>query len=45
MRHNFRYTTLACYIAYLTQALVINFTPLLYVTFQTEMGLTLSQNK
>ena len=43
MRHNFRYTTLACYIAYLTQALVINFTPLLYVTFQTEMGLTLSQ--
>jgi fucose permease len=43
MRHNFKYTVLACYIAYLTQALVINFTPLLYVTFQTEMGLTLSQ--
>ena len=43
MRHNFKYTVLACYIAYLTQAMVINFTPLLYVTFQTELGLTLSQ--
>lgn len=43
MRHNFKYTVLACYIAYLTQALVINFTPLLYVTFQTEMGLSLSR--
>ena len=43
MRHNFKYTIFACYIAYLTQALVINFTPLLYVTFQTELGLTLSQ--
>ena len=43
MRHNFKHTVLACYIAYLTQALVINFTPLLYVTFQTELGLSLSQ--
>ena len=43
MRHNFKFTIFACYIAYLTQALVINFTPLLYVTFQTELGLTLSQ--
>ena len=43
MQHNFKYTVLACYIAYLTQALVINFTPLLYVTFQTELGLSLSQ--
>lgn len=43
MRHNFKYTVLACYIAYLTQALVINFTPLLYVAFQTELGLSLSQ--
>lgn len=43
MRHNFKCTVFACYIAYLTQALVINFTPLLYVTFQTDLGLTLSQ--
>ena len=43
MRHHYKYTVLACYIAYLTQALVINFTPLLYVTFQTELGLSLSQ--
>ncbi|MBQ7322802.1 MAG: MFS transporter [Clostridia bacterium] len=43
MRTNFKYTVVACYIAYLTQALVINFTPLLYVTFQTDLGLTLSQ--
>ncbi len=43
MRRNFKFTVIACYIAYLTQALVINFTPLLYITFQNELGLTLSQ--
>lgn len=43
MRRNFKYTVIACYIAYLTQALVINFTPLLYITFQNDLGLTLSQ--
>ena len=43
MRRNFKYTVCACYIAYLTQALVINFTPLLYITFQNELGLSLSQ--
>ncbi|MBO7175999.1 MAG: MFS transporter [Clostridia bacterium] len=43
MRRNYKFTVYACYIAYLTQALVINYTPLLYVTFQQELGLTLSQ--
>ena len=38
-----RHTLLACYGGYLTQALVINFPPLLFLTFQRELGLTLSQ--
>ncbi len=37
------HTLLACYVGYLTQALVINYPPLLFVTFQRELGLSLSQ--
>lgn len=40
---SYRHTLLACYGGYLTQALVINFPPLLFVTFQREFGLSLSQ--
>ena len=40
---NHRHTLLACYGGYLTQALVINFPPLLFLTFQREFGLSLSQ--
>lgn len=43
MRHSYKYTMLACYIGYLTQAIMINYIPLLYVTFQTSLGLSLSQ--
>ena len=38
-----RHTLLACYGGYLTQALVINFPPLLFLTFSRELGLSLSQ--
>ena len=41
-RLTYRHTLIACYIGYLTQALVINFPPLLFLTFQREYGLTLS---
>lgn len=41
-RLTYRHTLLACYIGYLTQALVINFPPLLFLTFQRDFGLTLS---
>lgn len=43
MFKTFQATRKACYIGYLTQAIVINYIPLLYVTFQTSLGLTLSQ--
>jgi len=37
------HTKLASYVGYLTQAITINFAPLLFVTFQREYGLTLAQ--
>lgn len=40
---NYHHTVLACYIGYLTQALVINFSPLLFVTFMRQYTLSLSQ--
>ncbi len=42
-RLNYKHTIAACYIGYLTQALVINFSPLLFVTFQDIYGLSLTQ--
>lgn len=36
-----KHTLFASYIAYMVQAIVINFVPLLFVTFQREYGLTL----
>lgn len=42
MSLTFRSTQRACYLGYFTQALIINFTPLLYVTFVTDYGLTFS---
>lgn len=38
-----RHTILACYVGYITQAIVNNFAPLLFVTFQDRFDLTLSQ--
>lgn len=40
---NYKHTILACYIGYVVQALVINYAPLLYVTFQSEFGVSLSK--
>ena len=40
---SYRKTILACFIAYIVQAIVNNFAPLLFVTFGTQYGLSLSQ--
>lgn len=34
IRHNYNHTLLACYIGFITQAIINNFTPLLFLTFQ-----------
>ncbi|MBA2133544.1 MFS transporter [Capillibacterium thermochitinicola] len=34
IRHNYTHTLLACYIGFITQAIINNFTPLLFLTFQ-----------
>lgn len=40
---NYKPTILACFIGYIVQAITINFSPLLYVTFQNRYALSLSQ--
>ncbi len=42
-RTNFRHTLLACYLGYVTQAIANNFAPLLFLTFQSEFSIPLSQ--
>ncbi|HIU46249.1 MAG TPA: MFS transporter [Candidatus Fimadaptatus faecigallinarum] len=41
IRQNYNHTLYACYTGYITQAIVNNFAPLLFLTFQGEFGLTL----
>ncbi len=43
MLKSFRFTRRACYLGYITQAITINFLPLLFLTFESEFGVTLSQ--
>ena len=43
IKSNYEYTIYACYIGYITQAIVNNFAPLLFLTFVSEMRLSLSQ--
>lgn len=40
---NFRLTTAACYLGYVTQAISINLLPLFYVTFQNEFKVSLEK--
>ena len=40
---NYNHTIYASYVGYITQAIVNNFAPLLFVTFQESFGLTLNQ--
>lgn len=43
LKNNYSHTLRACYIAYITQSIAVNFAPLLFVTFQNIYGITLSQ--
>ncbi len=43
IRENYNHTLNACYLGYITQAIVNNFIPLLFVTFQSSYGIPLSQ--
>ena len=42
MKPTFKHTLIACYIGYITQAIVNNLAPLLFVTFQNEFNLSLT---
>lgn len=42
MKLTYRHTLIACYIGYITQAIVNNLAPLLFVTFQNEFKLSLT---
>ena len=43
MKLNYNHTVYACYIGYITQALINNFVPLLFLTFKNAYGIPLSQ--
>lgn len=43
MKNNYKSTLCASFLGYITQAIMLNFPPLLYIFFQTNLGLTLSQ--
>ena len=43
MKNNYKMTMYACFIGYIVQALVNSFVPLLFVTFQTEYHIPLTQ--
>ena len=42
-RFTYKHTLYACYIGYITQAIINNLTPLLFVTFQNRFDVSLSQ--
>ena len=43
IRQNYKHTLNACYIGYITQAIVNNFAPLLFLTFQRSFGISLAK--
>ena len=43
MKPNYRKTMYACFIGYIVQAIVNNFAPLLFVTFQKSYSVPLSK--
>ncbi|MBQ9968653.1 MAG: MFS transporter [Oscillospiraceae bacterium] len=40
---SYKYTVRACYIGYITQGIIVNFAPLLFLTFQSAFGLSMEQ--
>jgi len=43
IRNSYEHTIRACYFGYITQAIINNFAPLLFLTFQSSYGLTLDK--
>ena len=43
MLPNYKHTLHACYLGYITQAIVVNLAPLFFVIFQTDYGVSYSQ--
>lgn len=43
MKKNYNHTVYACFIGYITQAIVNNFAPLLFLTFQSTFGISLDK--
>lgn len=43
IRKNYKYTISACYLGYVTQAVVNNFVPLLFLTLASDFSLSLSE--
>lgn len=43
IRNNYNHTIYACYVGYITQAIVNNFAPLLFLTFNSELGISLDK--
>lgn len=43
IKTNYRHTLKACYLAYITQAIVNNLAPLLFLTFKNQFGIPLSK--
>lgn len=41
--NNYNHTIYACYVGYITQAIVNNFAPLLFLTFNSELGISLDK--
>jgi len=43
IKNNYKHTILASYIGYITQAIIVNFAPLLFLTFQSSYGIPIEQ--
>lgn len=43
VKTNYNHTVFACYLGYITQAIVNNFAPLLFLTFQSEFGISIEK--
>ena len=43
MEKNYRKTLIACYLAFITQAITANFAPLLFLKFHTDYSISLGQ--
>lgn len=43
IRHNYTHTLIACYIGFVTQAVIVNFAPLLFLTFHNAFGISLDK--